>query len=66
MLDDNIRSIWNNRNSVLWCAFENNDTYGYYYAENRIYLIRNMKTDALSIVTASNPKDALSVVIGIN
>lgn len=63
MLDDKVKAIWNCRNNIVWLGFMDNDTYGYYYAESRIYLIRNMKTDVLSIVTASNPNEALEKLL---
>ena len=63
MLDSNIKSVWNCKNNIMWLAFKDNDTYGYYYAESRIYLIRNMKTDVLSIVIASNPEEALTKLL---
>ena len=63
MLDDKVKAIWIWRKNIVWLAFKDNDTYGYYYAENRIYLIRNMKTDVISIVTASNPQEALEKLL---
>ncbi len=63
MLDNNLKSIWNCRNNIMWFPFTNNAIYEYYYAEDKTYLIRNMKTDILSIVVASNPYDALAKLL---
>lgn len=63
MIDTQIRAIYNCQNKILWKAYVDNDTYGWYYAESRVYLIRNMKTDVLSIVAASNPSEALEKVL---
>lgn len=66
MLDQNIRVIANTKNNIIWNAYEDNNTYGWYYAESRIYLLRSMKTDVMSIVSAGDPKEALTKVLAEN
>lgn len=66
MLDDNIRAVYNSSNRIAWLAFRNNDNaknYGYYYAESGVYLIRNMKTNMLYIVSALSPESAIEKLL---
>lgn len=66
MLDDNIRAVYNSSNRIVWLAFRNNDNaknYGYYYAESGVYLIRNMKTNMLYVVSALSPESAIEKIL---
>lgn len=63
MLDNYVRAVHKVRNSVIWKSYGENSDYGYYYAESRIYLVRNMKKDILTIVVAESPSEALQKVL---
>ena len=62
MIDKQIRTIFKAKNSIVWQGIDGNNVYGYYYAEERIYLVRNMITDMISIVSARSPKEAFEKV----
>ena len=64
MTDDAIRDCFRVIRRVLWRDFVIYDRYRWYYAEKRTYLIQDKWTDAVWCVSASNPMEALCVVLG--
>ena len=63
-VDDAANLIYKKRNSISWRAFSSQSKYGWYYCENRCYLIRDMSMNKMTIVIASNPLNALEQVTG--
>lgn len=61
-VDFNINRFFNSIVHLRWISFPdfglNEDFYDYYYAEDRLYIIRDGLTDQLFFVKADSPKDA--------
>lgn len=59
MTDETIRACFHIIHGVLWREFVYDRRYQWYYAEKRLYLIRDSYTDAVWFISASNPMEAL-------
>lgn len=61
-VDLNINRFFNSIVHLRWISFPdfglNEAFYDYYYAEDRLYIIRDGLTDQLFFVKADSPKDA--------
>lgn len=61
-VDFNAHRFFNSIVHLRWMSFSNfglNEAfYNYYYAENRLYIIRDGLTDQLFFVQADSPRDA--------
>lgn len=61
-VDVSINRFFNSINRLRWIAFPelglNEAYYSYYYAEARLYIIRDGLTDQMFFVKADSPKDA--------
>lgn len=61
-VNSGINRFFNNIVHLRWTSFPdlglNESYYNYYYAEDRLYIIRDGLTDQLFFVKADSPKDA--------
>lgn len=61
-IDTDINRFFDNLGHLRWMNFTylglNESFYSYYYAEARLYIIRDGLTDQLFFVKADSPKDA--------
>ena len=65
LIDDFIQKLFIMQEDILWRNYKGNTNYIWYYAENRIYLIKNVETNIISVVESNNSKEALYKVIGL-
>ncbi len=64
-IDEAFHCIFNNLREIRWRDFpvnnimDDSDFYQYYYAEDRLYVIKNIVTDDMIFEYAKSPLDAL-------
>lgn len=65
LIDVFIQKLFIMQENILWRNYKGNTNYIWYYAENRIYLIKNVETNIISVVQSNNYKEALYKVVGL-
>ena len=61
-VDDMIQKASDGLKKVIWREYEDNPDYVWYYAEDRLYVIRN-KNNQYAFIKAGSPQQALNKML---
>ena len=54
-VDTTIRNVFKEMKSILWRAFEQNERFAWYYAEDCHYVVKDTKTGAYFFIKGKSP-----------
>ena len=63
-IDRAVHYLFENLNNIRWRDISEGGLFEYYYAENRLYILREKRIGQIYFVEANSPKDALMTIAG--